>query len=136
MIFCPTRKNCVEIATALSKAYHELLNSSTRSKLPWPRPGRNFTRPEDSNLAALVDVGISYHHAGLDNGDRRIVEQGFLDGTISIVCSTSTLAVGVNLPARMVLIAGTKKYEFGKGNIDYSELEILQVSYFTFEFYS
>lgn len=40
----------------------------------------------DKTLAALVEVGIAFHHAGLDSGDRRAVEQGFIEGSISVVC--------------------------------------------------
>ena len=40
--------------------------------------------------------------------DRNLVEKMFMNGNIKVLCSTSTLAWGVNLPAYAVLIKGTK----------------------------
>lgn len=47
------------------------------------------------------------HHAGLDNHDRQICEELFANNKIQIMIATSTLAWGVNFPARLVIIKGT-----------------------------
>jgi ATP-dependent DNA helicase HFM1/MER3 len=64
----------------------------------------------DKNASKLADSGIAVHHGGLDATQRRKVEDGFRDGSIMIIVSTSTLAVGVNLPAHTVIVAGTKHW--------------------------
>jgi ATP-dependent DNA helicase HFM1/MER3 len=64
-------------------------------------------RIQDDTLRSLVQEGYGYHHAGLPPDDRCILEELFLKGYIRILCSTSTLAHGVNLPARLVIVKGT-----------------------------
>ncbi|GAA5999340.1 DNA helicase [Rhodotorula paludigena] len=127
VVFCNTRKSCSQAAEALAKDFKQALSSSsTRSALAWPKPRAMEYKTSDKNLSALLENGIAVHHAGMDVNDRRLVEKLFIDGGISIVCSTSTLAVGVNLPARMVIIRGTKGFVDGQ-NKEYSDLEILQM---------
>ena len=48
---------------------------------------------------AVVRQGVGYHHAALDGADRTLVESLFRNMDLLAVCTTSTLAVGVNLPA-------------------------------------
>jgi ATP-dependent DNA helicase HFM1/MER3 len=49
-------------------------------------------------------AGVAYHHGATSFNDRNIIEILFLKGILSVICTTSTLAVGVNLPARLVII--------------------------------
>lgn len=61
--------------------------------------------------------------------DRKLTETLFLGKNhLHVLCTTSTLAVGINLPARMVIIKGTKIWDAAQGKaIDYSDLDILQM---------
>jgi ATP-dependent DNA helicase HFM1/MER3 len=58
----------------------------------------------------MAENGIACHHGGVDYLDRRKIEDGFRSGNIVAVVCTSTLAVGVNLPAHTVFIMGTKHW--------------------------
>jgi ATP-dependent DNA helicase HFM1/MER3 len=69
---------------------------------------------------------VSFHHAGLGAEDRATIEKSYLAGQISVICCTSTLAVGINLPCHLIVIKNTRTW--GEGGLkDYSDLEILQM---------
>ncbi|KAI3640371.1 hypothetical protein MIR68_001249 [Amoeboaphelidium protococcarum] len=116
LIFNATQKSSVTCASYLSKSFGE----------KWKSDCRDVASLEDKKLASCVKSGVGYHHAGLSPWDRQIIEQLLKDGSIKILCSTSTLAVGVNLPARLVIIKGTSKYN-GTQMEEYSDLEIIQM---------
>lgn len=60
----------------------------------------------------LADNGIkaAHHHAGLDHNDRKKAEQSFRSGEIDVLVATSTLEMGLNLPARQVIIYDSKHF--------------------------
>jgi replicative superfamily II helicase len=82
---------------------------------------------ENTTLRQSVLDGVGFHHAGLSKEDKGLVERWFKEGTLSILFSTSTLAWGVNLPARCVVIRDTKLHDPLEGEVDMSPLDVLQM---------
>ena len=85
------------------------------------------TELSNDTLRQSVLDGVGFHHAGLGKGDRDRVEDWFKQGKIKLLFSTSTLAWGVNLPARCVVIRDTKYHDPLEGETDISPLDVLQM---------
>ncbi len=67
------------------------------------------------SLASCVARGAAFHHAGLGRPERSVVEEGFRKGLIKCISSTPTLAAGLNLPARRVIIRDYNRFTAGEG---------------------
>ena len=65
------------------------------------------------NLAEAVKGGVAFHHAGLRPEQRSLIEDAFKQRLLYCLCATPTLAAGVNLPARRVLVRDLKRYSDG-----------------------
>ncbi|KUI69522.1 ATP-dependent DNA helicase MER3 [Cytospora mali] len=123
LVFCYSRKSCQNAASKLAEEWNE----RQPQVRPWPGPRGQQRIPVISpELQEIVRFGVAFHHAGLDIQDRKAIEQAFLDGRLSVVCCTSTLAMGLNLPCHMVVLKGTKAYQEGRLE-ELSDLEVMQM---------
>jgi helicase len=131
LVFTETRKRSVNLATnaapvikkTLSKPEARTLEQIAKSILA----SGERTRLGDQ-LAEHVKHGVAFHHAGLPASHRRIIENSFREGKIKIVVATPTLAAGVNLPARMVVVSSYMRYEAGYGRYPIPVLEYKQMA--------
>lgn len=80
----------------------------------------------DAKLKEVIKHGVGYHHAGLLPEIKKMVENTFRAGNLPILVTTSTLAMGVNLPAHLVIVKSTKHYVAGC-YMEYSESTLLQM---------
>ncbi|XP_071897641.1 probable ATP-dependent DNA helicase HFM1 isoform X8 [Anas platyrhynchos] len=119
--FCATRKGVQQAASVLSKDAKFLLSVEQKQRLQ-----RSANSLKDSKLRDLLMYGVAYHHAGMEVCDRKIIEGAFTDGDLPVLFTTSTLAMGVNLPAHLVVIKSTMHYVGGMFE-EYSETDILQM---------
>ncbi|MFQ6025238.1 MAG: DEAD/DEAH box helicase [Nitrosopumilaceae archaeon] len=99
----------------LDRISQKILNNNERTKLI-------------KTLADLVKKGVAFHHAGLTHNCRETIESEFRNGKIKLLASTPTLAAGVNLPARRVVISTINRYDSKLGtNKPISVLEYKQL---------
>ena len=122
----------------------KVLASTWSNKLPsdrdWPAP-RQIPAVSDPHLKSIFPCyhcwlklmmtdtlasAVAFHHAGLESYDRQAVQTGFLQGDVNVICCTSTLAVGVNLPCHLVIIKNTVSWQ-EEGLKEYADLEMMQM---------
>jgi helicase len=131
LIFAATRKNSVSLAKKASVEVNSLLSKPLKRFLEQFSEqilvAGERTRISDL-LAELVKRGTAFHHAGLGGAHRRLIEKAFRNGKIKVLAATPTLAFGVNLPARMVVIHDYRRYEPGYGYYPISVLEYKQMA--------
>ncbi|KAL2158830.1 hypothetical protein VTH06DRAFT_4022 [Thermothelomyces fergusii] len=121
LVFCFTRKSCESTAAMLA----EFAARRPEADKLWPVPSQRMS-VMNRELQEILEFGVAFHHAGLDAQDRNAVEQGFLDGQLGVICCTSTLAVGINLPCHTVVLKGTVGFTNEKLE-EYSDLEVMQM---------
>ncbi len=106
LIFCPTKKNCENVAQLLAKF---LPSSFKQHKRDLKLRLFNDLREQNANnicpvLRQSLQFGIAYHHSGLTTEERHLIESAYREGVLFLLTCTSTLAAGVNLPAKRVII--------------------------------
>lgn len=106
LIFCATKKNCESVSILLC----DLLPNQLTAYKGEEKKNLIDAIKMDLNgricptLKKTIPFGVAYHHSGLMAEERRHIEEAYRLGIISIICCTSTLAAGVNLPAKRVII--------------------------------
>src|SRR5919198_55239 len=131
LIFAETRKRTSSLAVKAAEGVYKRLDKTTK-KLAAEASSRILNNGDDTELTRtlshVVSMGVGFHHAGLGQSSREIVEESFKAGIIKLITATPTLAAGVNLPARRVILASILRYDadYG-GNMPISVLEYKQL---------
>ena len=112
LIFVSSRRN----AEAFAKRAAAAINCEDPGLSAYAeRIRKNSDTEIGKSLAACVAKGAAFHHAGLGRPERTVVEEGFRNGLIKCISSTPTLAAGLNLPARRVIIRDYHRFAAGEG---------------------
>ncbi|HEY7355031.1 MAG TPA: DEAD/DEAH box helicase, partial [Ktedonobacterales bacterium] len=74
-------------------------------------PAEDRQLDQVQRLTALLPRGLAYHHAGLLPGLKVLVETLFQRGHLRAVFATDTLALGINMPARSVVVGSLSKFD-------------------------
>jgi len=130
LIFVNNRKSTVSLANRLSGVVGGLLTETEKTALKKLVRSMKQEQTETINieqsLVKSVESGVAFHHAGLESSQRRLVEQGFKDHQIKCIVATPTLAAGVNIPARRVIIRDLWRYDENFGMTPIPILEYKQ----------
>eukprot|EP00117_Sycon_ciliatum_P018140 scpid23865/ scgid16868/ Helicase POLQ-like; Mus308-like helicase; POLQ-like helicase len=109
LIFCATKKSCQNVAAMLANVLRNRHKSILAYKSSQRRAVLKTLRNESAGeccpvLTSTVPAGVAYHHSGLTADERKVIEEAFSSDLLCVLCSTTTLAAGVNLPARRVIL--------------------------------
>ncbi len=128
LIFDSSRRNAASTAARVSKT----LASCASYKTPHLAELADTVRETDTDaarkLAGCIECAAAFHHAGLLPEHRRIVENGFRNNEIKVIACTPTLAFGLNLPARRVIIKSYRRYNPNYGMEPIPILEYKQMA--------
>ena len=77
-----------------------------------------------NKLAKCMKSGCAFHHAGLTGSQRKAVESSFKKGLLGCITATPTLAAGINLPARTVIVRDVRRFD---ANVGYTHIPVMEV---------
>lgn len=125
LFFVNTKPSAEKLAEEISKKVSgtNLQDLSDEILNALPKPTYQCKR-----LADCVKHGIAFHHAGLVAKQRELIEENFKKGIIKIICSTPTLAIGIDMPAFRAVIRDLKRYGGRWGMQDIAVLEYHQMA--------
>jgi helicase len=125
LVFVNTKRSAEKCAEDIAKKVQGVAYKTLSDKIlgVLSKPTKQCKRE-----ARCVTKGIAFHHAGLANKQKEIIEEQFRQGKIKVICCTPTLAAGLNLPAFRAIVRDLKRYagRFGMKNIPV--LEYLQMA--------
>ncbi|GKV07756.1 hypothetical protein SLEP1_g19485 [Rubroshorea leprosula] len=130
LVFCSTRKGAQEAAQKLSQTAMAFgySNPFIKSKEQQERLREASLSCSDKQMQSYILYGVGYHNGGLCQRDRNLVEGLFLNGDVQVLCTTNTLAHGINLPAHTVVIKSTQHFNKEKGlYMEYDRSTVLQM---------
>ncbi len=112
LVFCFARDECWEMAERLKGL--SLIPKTSRAEIEETLERADFTRGIGPKLRQMLIRGVGVHHAGVLPAYKEIVEELFTRKLIPLVICTETLAAGINLPARSVVLSTILKGKPGE----------------------
>jgi helicase len=115
LVFVNSRRASEQLAETLGPTVRRLLSADERARAQTAAEEVQTSSDEETEgirrLSGLLPNGVAYHNASLTNPERRVVERAFRDRALKVLVATPTLAAGINLPARRVIVRDTTRYD-------------------------
>ncbi|MBQ9025254.1 MAG: DEAD/DEAH box helicase [Methanobrevibacter sp.] len=116
--FVSTRRFTESLATYVAKKINKKLSKEQKKKfkevanqlLEVPKKKGSLPTTTCVKLAEAAEKGVAFHHAGLFNEQKEIIEDEFRKGNILMISATPSLMYGVNLPSKSVAIRDTTRW--------------------------
>jgi len=127
LVFVNTRRSAEKEAESNGNEIYALLDTENKKELEnlaesvenvLESPTKQCKR-----LAKCVRHGTAFHHAGLHAKQRTLVEKNFKQNVLKLICATPTLAAGVNLPSKRVVVRDYRRY----GTFGMEPIPILEI---------
>jgi len=119
LVFVNTRKASESVANALAPVVARKLDAAGRSQARAAADELTTTSEETTEgirrLAGLLPNGVAFHNASLASDERAVIERAFKSRALKALVATPTLAAGINLPARRVVVRDTTRYNDALG---------------------
>ncbi|HYV36871.1 MAG TPA: DEAD/DEAH box helicase, partial [Gemmataceae bacterium] len=112
LVFCFNRDECWSVAEQLKGL--PLVAEANKAQLHAEVNKLDWTKGVGPKMKQMLHRGVGVHHAGLLPKYRRVVEDLFTRKLLAVAICTETLAAGINLPARSVVLTSLVKGPFGK----------------------
>ncbi|MBR2255577.1 MAG: DEAD/DEAH box helicase, partial [Candidatus Methanomethylophilaceae archaeon] len=126
IVFVNSRRSSESLALELAGEF-PTRSSEVRMSEAKTLEGDNESTEMGKKLLECYLHGTAFHNAGLTPRQRKFIEDNFRERNISCIVATPTLAAGINLPARRVIIRDTTRFE-DHGNVPIPVMEIKQMS--------
>lgn len=130
LVFVGTRRSTEAVAEQMAREVDQYLNGDEKEELERiaAEIRDESTTSVGKKLADFVEKGSAFHNAGLNSFQRKKIEDSFRDGYIKLISATPTLAAGINMPARRVVIRDCRRYDPVRGfNAPIPILEVKQM---------
>ncbi|TGJ80043.1 hypothetical protein E0Z10_g8731 [Xylaria hypoxylon] len=107
LIFCSSRQGCESDARLISRVLpqaNEIDPTIIEKRSDLLGDLRSLSMDLDLNLAESIPAGVAFHHAGMTTEERDLISTAYDSGVLKVIVATCSLAAGINLPARRVIL--------------------------------
>ncbi|OQE39200.1 hypothetical protein PENCOP_c007G04315 [Penicillium coprophilum] len=108
LVFCGSRSACQVHAATIGEAMPPAQPEELNKRLDLLAELRSLACGLDPVLETTIIKGTGFHNAGMTTEERELIAQAYDQGVIKVLVATCSLAAGVNLPARRVIINGAR----------------------------